>query len=123
MYHVIRRDELPRSPNRTVEFEGEPYRAGISLFLVDNEPGQGPGLHRHLYPETWVVRSGRALIIAGSEEIEAAAGDIVVVEPETPHAFRNLGPGRLEIVCIHAAGRPVTEWLEDESQRPKSGRR
>jgi len=48
---------------------------------------------------------------AGDEEIEAETGDIVVVERDTPHGFRNLGPGRLEIVCIHAAGRMVTTWL------------
>lgn len=47
MYHVIRGDELPPSRNRTVQFEGEPYGAGISFFLVDNEPGEGPGLHLH----------------------------------------------------------------------------
>lgn len=114
MFHVIRRDELPASPNRTVELEGEPYGAGISIILVDNEPGQGPGLHLHPYPETWVVRSGRALVAADGEEIEAGPGDFVVVRPQTPHGFRNLGPGRLEIVCIHAAGRMVTEWLNAE---------
>jgi mannose-6-phosphate isomerase-like protein (cupin superfamily) len=111
MFHVIRRDELSPSPNRTVEFEGEPYRAGISVILVDNEPGQGPRLHLHPYAETWVVRSGRAVITAGGEEIEAGPGDMVVVEPNTAHRFRNLGPTRLEIVCIHAAGRMVTRWL------------
>jgi mannose-6-phosphate isomerase-like protein (cupin superfamily) len=111
MLHVIRRDELSPSPNRTVELEGEPYRAGISVIVVDNEPGQGPGLHVHPYPETWIVRRGRALFTAGDEEVEAAPGDIVVVEPETPHGFRNLGPTRLEIVCIHAAERMVTKWL------------
>ena len=95
-----------------MQFEGEPYRAGISFFLVDNEPGEGPRLHLHPYPETWVVCSGRALVRAGEEEIEAAPGDIVVVEANTPHAFRNIGPGRLEIVCIHAADRMATEWLE-----------
>lgn len=110
MFHVIRRDALP-SPNRTVEFQGDPYGAGISFFLVDNEPGQGPGLHLHPYPETWIVRSGRALVSADGEEIEAGPGDVVVVEAETPHGFRNAGPGRLEIVCIHAAGSIVTEWL------------
>lgn len=112
MFHVIRREELTPSPNRTVEFEGEPYGAGISVILVDNEPGQGPGLHRHSYPETWIVRSGRALVTAGEEEVEAGPGDVVVVEPGTPHGFRNLGPERLQIVCIHAAGRMVTEWLD-----------
>jgi mannose-6-phosphate isomerase-like protein (cupin superfamily) len=111
MLHVIRRAEVSPSPNRTVELEGEPYNAGISVILVDNEPGQGPALHLHPYPETWVIRSGRALITAGEEEIEAGPGDIVVVESDTPHGFRNLGPTRLEIVCIHAAGRFVTRWL------------
>jgi mannose-6-phosphate isomerase-like protein (cupin superfamily) len=111
MFHVIRRNDLRPTPSRTVELEGEPYGAGISLILVDNEPGQGPGLHVHPYPETWVVRSGRALITAGGEEVQAAPGDIVVVEPDTPHGFRNLGPTRLEIFCIHAAERMVTRWL------------
>ncbi|MGH2922038.1 MAG: cupin domain-containing protein [Gaiellaceae bacterium] len=115
MFHVIRAEELPPSRNRTVQFEGELYRAGISFFLVDNEPGQGPDLHKHPYSETWVVRGGRALITAGEEEIEAGPGDVVVVEADTPHGFRNLGPGRLEIVCIHASGRMVTEWLEAAS--------
>ncbi len=111
MLHVIRRDDGRARPNRTVQFEGEPYRAGVSFFLVDNGPGEGPGLHLHPYPETWVVRSGRVLFTAGAEEVEAGPGDIVVVEANTPHAFRNLGPGRLEIVCIHAAGRMLAEWL------------
>lgn len=111
-FHVIRSAELPPSSNRSVQFEGDPYRAGISFFLVDNEPGQGPKLHRHPYAETWVVRSGRTKVTAGTQEIEAGRGDVIVVEAGTPHAFVNLGPGRLDIVCIHAAGRMETEWLE-----------
>jgi len=113
MFHVIRQKDLPPSPNRTIEFQGEAHGAGISFLLVDNEPGQGPGLHLHPYAETWVVRAGRALVPADEEEIEAGPGVVVVVEPNTPHCFRNLGPERLEIVCIHAAGRMITEWLND----------
>ena len=93
MFHVIRQKDLQPSPNRTVEFQGEEYGAGISFLLVDNEPGQGPRLHLHPYPETWVVRTGRAQIRAGEDEIEAGPGDVVVVEANTPHAFSNLGPG------------------------------
>ncbi len=117
MFHVIRREELSPDRGRTVAFEGEPYRAGISFFLVDNEPGEGPRLHRHPYAETWIVRSGRAAISAGGERIEAGPGDVVVVEAETAHRFENLGPGRLEIVCIHAADKMATEWLDDEVAR------
>jgi mannose-6-phosphate isomerase-like protein (cupin superfamily) len=114
MFHVIRQEDLQPSPNRTVEFQGEEYGAGISFLLVDNEPGQGPRLHQHPYPETWVVRAGRVQVTAGEDEIEAGPGDVVVVEASTPHAFRNLGPGRLEIFCIHAAGRMVTDWLDGD---------
>jgi hypothetical protein len=45
MYQVIRAGEQQRSPGGTLTFEGEPYRSGVSFFLVDNEPGEGPDLH------------------------------------------------------------------------------
>ncbi len=111
-YHVIRSEELAPTSGRTVKFEGERYRAGISFFHVNNGPGEGPGLHIHPYPETWIVRSGRAIFRAGTEEIEAGPGDVVVAEAGTPHGFRNPGSDRLELVCIHAAERMVQEWLE-----------
>lgn len=111
-YHVIRADELRPTSGRTVKFEGEPYRAGISFFHVNAGPGEGPGLHRHPYPETWIVRSGRARFRAGNAEVEATPGDVLVVEAGTPHGFRNPGPERLELVCIHAAERMVQENLE-----------
>ncbi len=115
MFHVIRRADLTTSPNRAARFEGEPYGAGISFFLVDNEPGQGAALHRHPYPETCIVRAGRAGFTVDGERVEAGPGDVVVVEAGTPHGFRNLGPGRLELVCIHAAPRIATEWLETDA--------
>jgi mannose-6-phosphate isomerase-like protein (cupin superfamily) len=112
MHHIIRKEELRPASNRTVEFQGEPYGGGVSFFLIDNEPGEGPGLHVHPYSETWIVRGGCAVFRADGDEIEAGPGDVVVVEADAPHGFRNAGPGRLEMVCIHAAGRMVTEWLE-----------
>jgi mannose-6-phosphate isomerase-like protein (cupin superfamily) len=113
MVNVIRAGELPPSPGGTVRFEGEPYGSGVSFFLVNNVPGAGPDLHRHPYSETWVVRAGRARITADGAEIEAGPGDIVVVTGGTPHKFKNIGPGRLEIICIHAAPRMVQEELEE----------
>ena len=112
MYTVIRSDEQQPSPGGTVKFEGEQHGSEISLFLVNNEPGTGPDLHRHPYSETWVVRSGRARMTADGEDLEAGPGDIVVVGPETPHKFKNIGPGKLEIICIHASPRMIQEELE-----------
>ena len=112
MHTVIRSGELRPSPGGTVTFEGEGYGSGVSFFLVNNEPGAGPDLHKHPYPETWIVRSGQARFTADGEELEAGAGDIVVVGSETPHKFKNVGTDRLEIVCIHASPRMIQEDLE-----------
>lgn len=112
MYNVIRSGELPPSPGGTVTFEGEGYGSGVSFFLVNNVPGAGPDLHKHPYSETWIVRSGKARITADGTDIEAGPGDIVVVTPETPHKFKNIGTERLDIICIHASPRMIQEALE-----------
>lgn len=49
--------------------------------------------------------------MADGEEVEAGPGDVIVAGPGTTHRFRNLGPGRLDLVSIHAAARMSTEWL------------
>jgi mannose-6-phosphate isomerase-like protein (cupin superfamily) len=100
------------SPGGSVTFEGEANGSGVSFFLVDNEPGAGPRLHRHPYSETFVVRAGTARFTVAGEAIEAGAGDILVVGPDTPHRFENVGPGRLEVTCIHASPRFESEWLD-----------
>lgn len=112
MHSVIRSDEQERSRHGTYTFAGEPHGSGVSFFLVHSPPGFGPGLHRHPYSETWIIRSGRALFTADGEELEAGPGDIVVVGPETPHKFKNLGPDRLDVICIHASPTMIQEELE-----------
>ena len=113
MYQVIPAGEQQRSHGGTVTFEGEPHGSGVSFFLVNNEPGTGPDLHKHPYSETWIVRSGKARITADGEDIEAGPGDIMVVSSETPHKFKNIGADRLDIICIHASPRMIQEWLEE----------
>jgi mannose-6-phosphate isomerase-like protein (cupin superfamily) len=112
MHRIIRAGELQPSPGGTVTFAGEAYGSAVSFFLVNNQPGTGPDLHRHPYSETWIVRSGKARITAGGEDIEANPGDIVVVSAQTPHKFKNIGSERLDIICIHASPRIIQEDLE-----------
>ena len=112
MHNVIRSGELVPSRGGTVTFEGEPHGSGVSFFLVNSLPGMGPDLHKHPYPETWIVRSGTARITADDEEIDVGPGDIAVVGAETPHKFKNTGTGRLDIICIHASPRMIQEDLE-----------
>lgn len=112
MVTVVRSADLVVGSGRTARFEGEAHGSGVSFFLVDNEPGQGPGLHRHPYTETWIVRSGSATIVADGESVDAVAGDIVTVPAGAAHTFTNTGTGRLELVCIHASPRMIQENLE-----------
>lgn len=109
---AIPASELLVGASRTMRFEGENYGSGISFFAVDNDPGMGPGLHRHPYTETWHVIEGEATIRMGDDTVVAHAGDTAVVPPDTWHGFTNTGTGRLRILCIHASPVMVQENLD-----------
>ena len=112
---VIESAQLRAGASRTIRFDGCEHGSGVSFFLVDNEPGQGPGLHVHPYTETWVVRSGEAEFIVGTDCVRAGAGAILVGPAGVPHKFVNVGTGRLEILCIHAHDRVVQDWVEEQA--------
>ena len=98
---------------RTARFDGENYGAGASFFYVNNDPGQGTGLHWHPYSETWVVIDGRVLFVVDGEELEATDDAIASIPPETPHKFTNIGDGRLRMLCIHASPRIIQYELDE----------
>ena len=112
MFHVIRSAEQTKFANGTVAFEGRPYGGGVSIFLVDAAPGEGPALHVHPYSETWVVRAGTVEMRIAGRTVVAGPGDIIVVPADTPHGFQARGPERLEITCIHASDHFVQEWVQ-----------
>ncbi len=93
------------------EAQGEDIGAGISVIAVDSQPGEGPALHRHQYPEVFVVIEGQATFTLGGEERVVDAGQVAVAPAGIPHRFVNSGPGRLVQVDIHENQRFVTEWL------------
>ena len=84
---------------------------GVSLIFVGAAPGQGPSLHRHDYPEIFVVLEGTATFTDGERSQEVCAGEVVVVPAGQPHGFRNTGPGALRQVDIHVANAFATTWL------------
>ena len=68
--------------------------AGEAFCLIREEtvPGGGPPLHvHHRQTELFVVREGDYEFAAGERRFRAGPGDIVVVPPGIPHAFRNAG--------------------------------
>jgi len=84
---VIRNDELPTS-------------------------GGSPSLHRHDYPEVFVVLEGQATFRGGNEQVDVPAGHMVVVPAGEPHGFKNSCDGTLRQVAIHVSPRFATEWLD-----------
>ena len=103
----------PHRDRRGGSFEGAEHGSDSSFLVVDAAPGRGPKLHRHPYSETFLIQAGRGRFRRGAEAIEAGAGEVVVVPPQTPHGFTSLGPEHLRLVAIHAAARFETIWLED----------
>lgn len=111
MFHVLHRSDQRKGIIATVEFEGMPYNAGASFFLGDLAPGKGPTLHKHPYSEICIIRCGQARMTVDKKEVVAGPGDIVVIEPDTPHGFTAIGDERLEITCVHASNRFIIEGL------------
>lgn len=108
---IISSASLRAPGSATIRFEGRDHGAAVSYFLVTNAPGQGPGLHRHPYAETWHVLEGEATIRIGEETLVARAGDIATAAPGVWHGFTNTGTGTLRIMCIHASDRIIQENL------------
>jgi quercetin dioxygenase-like cupin family protein len=107
---VVRIESLPDSGNSYL-FDGAAHDAPVSFFLTHSAPGEGPGLHRHPYAETFIVQEGQATFTVGDDTIEAKAGDIVVAPANVPHAFVNSGSGMLRSVNIHPVAEMDTVWL------------
>ena len=123
MLHLLRPRNQRKGAIADVEFEGEPYAAGVSFFLGNAPPGIGPPLHNHSYAEVCIVRSGQAAMTLDGQDIVAQAGDIVVIGPGTPHRFVSTGDERLDMMCIHANSQFIIEWLGDRRREGTDLRR
>jgi mannose-6-phosphate isomerase-like protein (cupin superfamily) len=84
---------------------------GVCLILVEAPPGKGPSLHRHPYAEVFVIHEGEGTFFAADEEMQAAAGAVVIVPAATPHRFVNTGASTLRMTTIHTSPTFQTEWL------------
>lgn len=111
MKNVIQHGTLPGSEHADI-FNGQEHgNVPISMFLVHNRSGDGPELHRHPYPEVFVVNSGQARFELDGSAVTAAAGDVVIAPAGAAHRFTNSGLDELSMTCIHAAAEMQTEWL------------
>jgi mannose-6-phosphate isomerase-like protein (cupin superfamily) len=96
-------------------FEGRDYGVRTSFFVTDHPPGKRVPLHVHPYEEVFIVSEGVGAFTVGESELEAGAGEVVIVPPQTPHGFANKGDVPLKVVGIHPSDHVEQTWLEDES--------
>jgi quercetin dioxygenase-like cupin family protein len=104
MAMVIPFEDLEFSPTATL-FEGGAL--GVSIFVTNYEAGDGPQLHKHPYPEIFVVHAGTAKFTVGSEELTVEAGHFLIAPAGTPHAFECVGDDTLRVVSVHTNGKLV----------------
>ncbi len=115
---IDRADGRDDGEDWTEDYEQLPGGANISIILeATNQAGVGPRVHQHPYAETFLIRRGSATFTVGTEQLEAHAGQVLVVPANTPHKF-STGPQGYEAVHIHASPRFLTEWLESQTTAP-----
>ena len=98
---------------RSRRFEGRDHGSTVSSFISRHAPGEGPDLHVHPYEETFIMLEGVCTFTVDGNQIEATAGEIMVVPPNTPHGFRNTGDKRILQVSIHPSDHVIQEFLEE----------
>jgi mannose-6-phosphate isomerase-like protein (cupin superfamily) len=104
-------EELRLNPTAWL-FEGH-RRAGvdISVFMVRTPPRRAVELHVHPYAETFLLLEGRGRWRRGDEVVELEPEQVIVVPPDTPHGFRNIGDVPLLVVSVHERGTLRQTWL------------
>lgn len=112
-------DQLTPEGSTTARFEGADHDSGVSFYVSRDGPGDGPDLHTHPYTETFVIQHGAVRFTVGEEVVDVGPGDVLVVPPDTPHGFTNVGGEPMHSVNVHAAVRMVQSDLP--SRRHEDG--
>lgn len=106
--------DLEVSPTASL-FQGSEHGRGdvdVSIFVTRTPPGKFVSLHVHPYSETFVLLEGRGRWTSGEHVVELEPESVLVVPPDTPHGFRNIGDVPLLVVSAHERGDMQQEWLD-----------
>ena len=114
MTQPIELSDLMVSPT-AARFQGKDHDVPASFFVTTHPTGEGPDLHRHPYPETFVIHEGAGEFTVGDEKIQAHAGQVVIVPANTWHGFKCASDVPLRQVSIHPAPAIEQEWLSESN--------
>ena len=112
--HIPANDWLKRDEPPLGSLEGHHYGTNCVIIRYSTDTiGEGPNLHVHPYDEVFHILEGRAQFTVGDRQFEAEAGALVIGPANVPHAYKNLGPGRLDSVDVHLS----SEWIQYDLPR------
>jgi len=97
-------DDMRFSPTAALFEGGRVAGSDTSIFVTRTPPGRAIELHVHPYTETFLLLEGRGRFTAGDLVTDLRPEQLIVVPPETPHGFRNVGDAPLLVVSVHESG-------------------
>ncbi|PKN74656.1 MAG: cupin [Candidatus Cloacimonetes bacterium HGW-Cloacimonetes-2] len=86
--------------------DGAPTFA-MRMFEVDPD-GQTP-YHEHTWEHEIYCLSGSGMLLTERGDLPFATDDIIYVDPNMKHAFKNVGTDTLKFLCIIPNEQPVTK--------------
>jgi quercetin dioxygenase-like cupin family protein len=90
------------------EKDGTP---NFAMRQFEVAPGGYTPRHSHPYEHEVFVLEGEGVVIEGDQPHRLSTGDVVFVQPDEVHQFRNTGAGPLKFLCLvpnSATGKKVT---------------
>jgi quercetin dioxygenase-like cupin family protein len=84
----------------TILLSGEQTGGRYSLIDMLVPPGGGPPLHRHDFEEMFSVLDGEIELTFRGATQRAAAGTVVNIPANAPHAFRNVSDRPAHLLCL-----------------------
>lgn len=130
----ITRDE--DVPAREVQMEGahqcrvrwlvgeEDGAPTFAMRQFEVAPGGYTPRHFHNYEHEVYVLEGEGVVVDGDREHPLRPGDVILVQPDDVHQFRNTGDRTLKFLCLvphTAAGQPITVVAECAAVAPPTG--
>ncbi len=79
------------------ESDGAP---NFAMRQFEVEPGGYTPRHHHPYEHEVFVLEGTGIVMQGDQEHPLRAGDVVLVQPDEVHQFRNTSEVPLKFLCL-----------------------
>ena len=89
--------------------------ANFAMRMFEIAPGGHTPRHQHDYEHEIYVLEGEGVVFEGDQQHSLKAGDVVYVNPNDVHQFRNSGSATMKMLCLlpnSATGKQVSVMPE-----------